>query len=220
MELSLVNNSGIAPLLIEECAYEGVRRIGGAVASDLELVTGRRPRVITEKELDREGCAAETEGFAGNPGGCAAETVIFCATLGRSSLLDRFAHRLSGIRGKREVYQIFMERDPFPGVKQALVICGSDKRGTIYGMFALSEYLGVTPLVYWGDSAPRRRERPVVREDICTVSKEPSVSYRGFFINDEWPCFGTWVTEHFGGFNAEAYQHVFEFLLRMKGNYL
>ena len=54
MELSLVNNSGIAPLLIEECAYEGVRRIGGAVASDLELVTGRRPRVITEKELDRE----------------------------------------------------------------------------------------------------------------------------------------------------------------------
>lgn len=248
MELSLVSNSRIAPLLIEECAYEGVRRIGEAVASDLELVTGRRPRVITEKELGREGstaeaedfagnpggsatetegfagnpgdCAAEAEGFAGNPGGSAAETVIFCATLGRSSLLDRFAHRLSGIRGKREVYQIFMERDPFPGVKQALVICGSDKRGTIYGMFALSEYLGVTPLVYWGDSAPRRWERPVVREDICTVSKEPSVYYRGFFINDEWPCFGTWVTEHFGGFNAEAYQHVFEFLLRMKGNYL
>lgn len=220
MEISLVDSGGAVPLLIEECAWEGVRRIGEAVATDIELVTGHRPRVITEKELSRKDSAADTECFAGNAEDSAADMVIFCATLGKSSLLDRFASRLSGIRGKREVYQIFMVENPFPGVRQALVICGSDKRGTIYGMFALSEYLGVTPLVYWGDSVPVRWERPVVREDICTVSKEPSVYYRGFFINDEWPCFGTWVTEHFGGFNAEAYRHVFEFLLRMKGNYL
>lgn len=214
MEVSLVGNGRIAPLLIEACAYEGVRRIGEAVASDLELVTGHRPRVVTEKELDQK------NGSGGNQGEGIADTVIFCATLGKSPLLERLAPCLSGIRGKREVYQIFMAEDPFPGVKQALVICGSDKRGTIYGMFALSEYLGVTPLVYWGDSAPKRWEHPVIGEDICIVSKEPSVYYRGFFINDEWPCFGTWVTGHFGGFNAEAYQHVFEFLLRMKGNYL
>lgn len=247
MELSLVSNGVIAPLLIEECAYEGVRRIGRAVASDLELVTGLRPKVITEKDLDRK------SGSGGGQEGYATDVVIFCATLGKSPLMTRLARermqkkqasggkgeapgrgtlagKASGagapeciapeIAGKREVYQIFLAENPFPGVKQALVICGSDKRGTIYGMFALSEYLGVTPLVYWGDSVPVRQERPVIREDICTISKEPSVYYRGFFINDEWPCFGTWVTEHFGGFNAEAYQHVFEFLLRMKGNYL
>ena len=217
MELSLVENGRIVPILIEECAFEGVRRIGETVASDIELVTGIKPRMVTEKDLDGKGTDA----------------VIFCATWGKSPLLARMAKErrqglplspgepeFSGVEGKREVYQIFFARNPFPGVGQALVICGSDKRGTIYGMFALSEYLGVTPLVFWGDSAPRRLEKAVIREDICTLSKEPSVYYRGFFINDEWPCFGTWVTEHFGGFHAGAYRHVFEFLLRMRGNYL
>lgn len=227
MELSLVSNGRIAPILIESIAYEGVRRIGEAVAADLELVTGRRPRMITEKDLEGKDISG------GRQGGCGTDTVIFCATLGKSPLLSKLVQKhmqkmpasegmseVSEIAGKREVYKIFLAEDPFPEVRQALVICGSDKRGTIYGMFALSEYLGVTPLVYWGDSVPKRREQPVIREDICTVSKEPSVFYRGFFINDEWPCFGTWVTEHFGGFNAEAYRYVFEFLLRMKGNYL
>lgn len=220
MELSLVKDSGIAPILIEECAYEGVRRIGEAVASDIELVTGRRSRVITEKELNVERFLDPRQEPHMKEGIYRLDTVIFCATVGKSPLLEDLIPDLSEIRGKREVYKIFFAEDPFPGVKQALVICGSDKRGTIYGMFALSEYLGVTPLVYWGDSVPKRWERPVIREDICTVSKEPSVYYRGFFINDEWPCFGTWVTEHFEGFNAKAYKYVFEFLLRMKGNYL
>lgn len=239
MELLLIKNGMAAPFLIEECAYEGVRRIGEAVASDIELVTGCRPRIMTERELDaeRERYAEGRPDMAKGTGSgqeCktfTADRVIFCATLGKSPLLEQLAEKRkqgedgaepdwSEIAGKREVYRIFMAENPFPGVEQALVICGSDKRGTIYGMFALSEYLGVTPLVYWGDSAPERWERPVIKEDICTVSKEPSVYYRGFFINDEWPCFGTWVTEHFGGFNAEAYRQVFEFLLRMKGNYL
>ena len=59
-----------------------------------------------------------------------------------------------------------------------------------------------------------------IGDDIQTLSKEPSVRYRGFFINDEWPCFGNWTSDHFGGFNADAYEHVFELLLRLKGNYL
>ena len=52
------------------------------------------------------------------------------------------------------------------------------------------------------------------------MSKEPAVQFRGFFINDEWPCFGNWATSHYGGFNAKMYDHVFEYLLRMRGNYL
>ncbi len=285
MEFLLTRDGRAVPVLIEECAFEGVRRIGEAVASDIELVTGLKPRLITEKALSAgkssdagKGSVTEREPDKGKQP-CVEETVIFCATWGKSLLLKQLAEQqanerpvtegcpesedwsgqedseqkgrrglaqclksgdwsgqedseqkersepekrpeLLELEGKREVYKIFFAENPFPGVGQALVICGSDKRGTIYGMFALSEYLGVTPLVYWGDSAPKRQERPVIREDICTLSKEPSVYYRGFFINDEWPCFGTWVTEHFGDFNAQAYRYVFEFLLRMRGNYL
>ena len=150
--------------------------------------------------------------------------MVICATLDHSPLLKRLESEgkfVSGeLSGKREVFRIGLVQEPFPGVGRALVICGSDKRGTIYGMFTLSEYLGVTPLVYWGDAMPAKIKDPVVKEDIEITSKEPSVRFRGFFINDEWPCFGNWVTEHFGGFNADAYRHVFEFLLRMKGNYL
>lgn len=60
----------------------------------------------------------------------------------------------------------------------------------------------------------------ILKEEDSFVSKEPSVKYRGFFINDEWPCCGNWATSHFGSFNAKMYDHIFEYLLRMKGNYL
>lgn len=120
-------------------------------------------------------------------------------------------------------------------IKNGLVIYGSDRLGTIYGLFHLSELLGVTPYIYWGDAKPVSYERillgtepqtdgaggsgkRVFVENFC--SKEPSVKYRGFFINDEWPCFGNWTFSHFGGFTAQMYDHVFEYLLRLKGNYL
>lgn len=206
-------------VVVESCGYEGVRRIAGKVAEDIRRVTGDRPEVVTEKEI---------------PSGDGIR-IILCATLGKSHMLDELADKglvdtgelmKEGNRRKWEVYQIKMisaDGGILCGgsrVDSILLICGSDKRGTIYGMFSLSEYIGVSPLCYWGDVEPVHREELIIREDIETVSKEPSVKYRGFFINDEWPCFGSWVMEHFGGFNAEAYDHVFELLLRLKGNYL
>lgn len=94
------------------------------------------------------------------------------------------------------------------------------KRGTIYGLFYLSEKLGVSPLVNWNHVLPKRREYVILTEKDSFVSKEPSVKYRGFFINDEWPAFGTWADKHFGEINAACYECVFELLLRLKGNYL
>lgn len=113
----------------------------------------------------------------------------------------------------------------FPEIKNRtksnlLVIAGSDKRGTIYGLFHLSEMLGVSPFVDWCGLMPPKQEKIELREDMACISKEPSVRYRGFFINDEWPAFGNWCNHNFGGFNAKAYDHVFELLLRLKGNYL
>lgn len=206
--MELYSEKRMTPILVETECYEGVRRIAETVADDFQKVTGVRPECISEHEIDENSI----------------RQVILCATIGRSSLLDRMEQAgkidLDIINGKREVFRIKVVERPFQGVEQALVICGSDKRGTIYGMFTLSEYIGVSPLCYWGDVLPAKRDKIVVREDIEQVSKEPSVRYRGFFINDEWPCFGNWVNSHFNGFNARAYKEVFEFLLRMKGNYL
>lgn len=190
------------PLLVEPEGFEGVRRIAGCVARDIEAVTGFAPKVVN--------CLPGDE-----------SPLILCATLGQSPLADRLlaAGVLDGNRlcSKREVFQICFAR--MDG-RETLVICGSDKRGTIYGMFTLSEYIGVSPLCYWGDAAPRRQDAIVLGRDIEQISREPSVRYRGFFINDEWPCFGTWATRHFGDVNASCYEQVFELLLRLKGNYL
>lgn len=204
MDLTL--NGKISPILVETCALEGVKRIGARIAADIECILPDSWRVISEKDLPGE------------------NQLILCATVGESPLLDCLEKEgkicLEAIKGKREVFQIQIIKSPFEGVEEALLICGSDKRGTIYGMFTFSEYIGVSPLCYWGDVAPVRKEKLFIEKDIEIISKEPSVKYRGFFINDEWPCFGNWAGEHFGGFNASVYEQVFEFLLRMKGNYL
>ncbi|MDR2575462.1 MAG: glycosyl hydrolase 115 family protein [Treponema sp.] len=190
--------------IVENEAFEGVKRIAKKITKDFEKVCGALP-AITEKP------------------GNNVNAVVF-ATLGHSQLLDALSSAgkfdPSLVRGKREVYQIKLIDNPFPGVSKALLVCGSDKRGTIYGMFALSEFIGVSPLHFWGDVEPGQKEKIEIRPEIETISKEPSVKYRGFFINDEWPCFGNWTFSHFNGFTAEMYDHVFELLLRLKGNYL
>lgn len=202
------------PLLVEIGAFEGVKRIAATVAGDIGKVTGVKPQVMPEVRTQ----AGQTR-------------AILCATLGRSNLIQALEQagllELSLVRGRREVYCIqklagaqLGQIGALSGLEELLVICGSDKRGTIYGMFALSEYIGVSPLCMWGDAEPMQRPEAEIGDDIQMVSHEPSVRYRGFFINDEWPCFGNWSYDHFGGINAKVYEQVFEFLLRLKGNYL
>lgn len=210
--MKLVYDGQAVSLLAEAEAFEGVKRIAEKVAEDIRKVTGSRPQVLAQLE----------------PGQSRA---ILCATVDRSALAEALERAglvdMTEVRGKREVYLIrkftaeqLGRVEALSGLEELLLICGSDKRGTIYGMFALSEYIGVSPLCFWGDVEPVQRPEAEIGDDIQTLSKEPSVRYRGFFINDEWPCFGNWTCGHFGGFNAEAYEHVFELLLRLKGNYL
>lgn len=203
--MNLADSKMKTVLLVEDSAFEGVKRIASKVALDVEKVTGKKPEVVSTLDgLDREGTQ-----------------VIFCATIGKSSLLGKLTEEfpVGQVEGKREVYAVKILTQT-EGFAEMLVICGSDKRGTIYGMFSLSEYIGVSPLCYWGDAVPAKKAEMIIGKDIEVVSKEPSIRYRGFFINDEWPCFGNWTTKHFGDFNADMYEYVFEFLLRMKGNYL
>ena len=204
MQISLIEQNEAVPIVVEQQGLAGVRKIAEIISEDIALVTGKRP-VVTKEKLSGTAC-------------------ILCATIGHSPLLEQLAAEgrleLSDLTGAWEVYRTVLLRQPWEGMEQAIVIIGSDQRGTTYGMFSLSEYLGVSPYVFWGDAAPAQQEAPVVTEAFCRTSKEPSVRYRGFFINDEWPCYGNWVMKHYGGFTAESYEKVFELLLRMKGNYL
>ena len=149
--------------------------------------------------------------------------VIF-GTAGKSSVINRLAEKgvicVDEITGKREVYKIAIVSSPLKGISNALVIAGSDKRGTIYGLFKLSEMCGISPLHKWSGCVSAKHDEIVLDESAEVTSKEPSVKYRGIFINDEWPAFGNWATTHFGGVNAKCYEQVFEMILRLKGNYL
>ena len=242
-----------AVFYLEPEAFPGVKRVAAKVAKDFETVCGAETGIVELTGVPK----AREQG--NEPAGILAgqETAaVIAATVGHSPLLEELERQgnidLNSVRGKWEVFTIRYIERPVKGLERALVVAGSDKRGTIYGLFQLSEMIGVTPFLYFGDVTPQKYdaieflcgERPSDDEspepdgdvrtseagDTCKtvrrisglpiVSHEPSVKFRGFFINDEWPCFGTWTFRHFGGFNAEMYDHVFEFLLRMKGNYL
>lgn len=199
-------------ICLEQSAFPGVIRVTEKVAHDVELVSGKKPQILVEKEIP------ETLESSGE------DWTIIAATKGKSSFLKKLEEagsaELKELEQKRECYAWI-----FPEIKNRtksnlLVIAGSDKRGTIYGLFHLSEMLGVSLFVDWCGLMPPKQEKIELREDMACISKEPSVRYRGFFINDEWPAFGNWCNHNFGGFNAKAYDHVFELLLRLKGNYL
>jgi len=119
-----------------------------------------------------------------------------------------------------EVFNRELVKNPIEGINDAIVISGSDKRGTIYGLLGLSESAGVSPLVNWSDAFPAKKSEVILGEEFFKTSKEPSVKYRGIFINDEWPAFGNWATKRFGGVNAKCYAEVFEMILRLHGNYM
>lgn len=202
MNFKIYSSGALAQILVEDSAFEGVKLVANAHADDIKLVCGKKPEIVSSVSDVKS------------------KSVIIAATVGKSSLLDSLKIDVSEISGKREVYSLTYVKDPFDGVSEALVVAGSDKRGTIYGIFDISERIGVSPLVYWGDVLPKRRDEVTVDIGDGFVSKEPSVRYRGLFINDDWPAFGGWCHERFGGYNAKAYEPVFQLLLRLKGNYL
>ena len=193
-----------AALLVDTNDFAGVIRAAGDLQSDVFRVTGVRP----ERLLRADGLKSK---------------VILAGTLGKCPLLDRLVreHKLDvhKIAGQWESYLIQVVAQPCAGVDQALVICGSDKRGTIYGIYDLSEELGVSPWHYWADVPVRKRHDVWVKAGTF-VQGPPAVKYRGIFLNDEAPDLTGWATHTFGGYNHAFYTNVFELLLRLKANYL
>ncbi|MCR5803744.1 MAG: glycosyl hydrolase 115 family protein [Clostridia bacterium] len=182
---------GVNAVIYDRKALSGVKKIASKFAGDIKAVFGTEPELLEDGE---------------------AKSPICVGTVG-DKLITKLGVDISDIEGKREVYKIEVKDG-------ALIITGSDKRGTIYGMFKISEMLGVSPFIDWLDIQPVKQKDFKIPGDYCMVSKEPSVKFRGFFINDEWPAFGNYCNKRFGGFNAKVYEHVFELLLRLKGNYM
>ncbi len=182
----------------------GVKKIAAKVCQDVNRVFGFIPEIL-EIDSFEEVLNLNKE-----------TPVLIFGTACNSTLIKDCSAQgivdLDQITGKNEVYGFCVKGN-------LITIAGSDKRGAIYGLFHLSEMMGVSPLVDWDNIQPEKKDCMELN-DQQFVSKEPSVKFRGFFINDEWPAFGNWANHNFGGVNAKMYEHVFELLLRLKGNYL
>jgi len=199
-------------VFVSHLDHPGVIRAARLFAADLEALAGPAPAIAV-------GEAPATDK--------ASPSAIVVGTLGRGGPVDALADAgligAAEIRGGRERYARRVVRGrlppPLDGLESALVIAGSDKRGTIYGTLDLSALLGVSPWSWWADvPIPRRPDLALDEPDYA--SREPAVRYRGIFLNDEEPCLGRWAREKFGGLNAAFYERIFELILRLGGNFL
>jgi hypothetical protein len=175
-------------------------------ALDVERVAGARPAVVT----DRTALSAPA---------------VLVGTLGGSRLIDELASRgkldVREVRGKWETFLITTVANPFPGLSRALVVVGSDRRGTAFGVYELSRQIGVSPWYWWADVPPKRSPSLFVRAG-ATRMGPPSVKYRGIFLNDEDWALQPWAARTFepetGNIGPRTYAKIFELLLRLKAN--
>ncbi|WP_105103060.1 glycosyl hydrolase 115 family protein [Microbulbifer pacificus] len=171
---------------------------------DVERVSGVKPRVVT------------------NPGKLSGNVVIV-GEIGKNPLIDSLIAEqridVSDIAGKWEGYLIQVVRHPFAEVDKALVVAGSDRRGTAYGLYEISEQIGVSPWFWWADVPVRKSGSLFINADTRVVDW-PRVKYRGIFLNDEAPALTNWVKENYGDYNHTFYEKVFELMMRLKANYL
>ena len=141
---------------------------------------------------------------------------ILIGTVGVNKQIDQWVKKgeLRDLKGKTEKYII-------KTIGDQLVIAGSDKRGTVFGIYELSKQIGVSPWYYWADVPIEQHDAIYIKKGEYTDG-EPSVRYRGLFLNDEAPCLTTWVKNTFGTDYGDHrfYEKVFELILRLKGNFL
>ncbi len=199
----LISSGQPAAVFIDESADSAVRLATASFAADLERVSGK--------------AATRPDDIASASG-----PLVIAGIVGESRVIDELARAgkidVADLPGQWEAFRQIVVEQPFPNVPRALVIAGADRRGVVFGLYDISEKIGVSPWHWFADV-------PVVRQaDVYLTAgarrDQPKVRYRGFFINDEAPAFTTWAQKRFGGANHKLYAHVFELLLRLKGNYL
>src|SRR5664280_1903038 len=207
------------PLLINSEEWPGVIRAFKDLQSDIGKVTSKDPEIYYNNVK-------------------ASKEIIIAGTIGKSSLIDKLVSDnkidVRGIAGQWEKFLVQTVQRPFPGVRQVLISAGSDKRGTIYGIYEISKQIGVSPWYWWADVQVLKKNAIYVNQGRY-IQGPPSVKYRGIFLNDEAPDLTNWIREKFGfvqiganppvpggvaNYGHEFYTRLFELILRLKGNYL
>lgn len=202
----------LTSLLLSTSARAAADFVSFAKGTDMIRISGTSDTIVYDKAewkgvvMAINNLREDLRAVTGSP--CAPITV---ATVGKSPIAKKYAQYAKQLKGKWEQYMLIAEDN-------GIVILGSDKRGTIYGIYELSRQIGVSPW-YWMADAPIAKHSEVWVKPGVYTDGEPKVKYRGIFINDEWPSFGTWCNNQFGGVNSKAYAKIFELLLRLKANY-
>ena len=202
----LASSEGTAVICVDTCDARVVGIAAQMLADDVGLLTGSRPAVQTDLP----------EGPA-----------VVAGTIGHSRLIDELSGKdlidTEILNDKWESYVIqtihIDGRD-----EPVLVVAGSDRRGTAFGLASLCEAAGVSPWHWWADVTPERKKALYVQPGRFHQD-EPDVQYRGIFINDErFGGWAKWVEQTFdkesGKVGPKVYEKVFELLLRLRGNYL
>jgi hypothetical protein len=195
-QFTIASGGTTATIYVDPEDWKGVVRAANDLGDDVKKVTGTAARVVECRNIGKN--------------------AIVVGTIGKSHIIDQLIAEkkidVSKLKGKWEAFII-------KTVGDQLIVAGSDKRGTIYGIYDISEKIGVSPWYWWAD-APVKKSKNLYVNEGTYIQDSPKVKYRGIFINDESPSFSGWAHAKFGGINAKAYVHMFELLLRLKANYL
>lgn len=205
---TLIGSKEKAEVYYDSQDFEVVKKTTRMFADDVQQVTGQTIEVGAIKSALSKNC-------------------IIVGTLGHNELIDQLVSKkkldVQPLMNRWESYLVQLVRNPMPGVSKALVIVGSDRRGTAYGLLSVSKTIGVSPWYFWAD-APIAKHKNLYLKVNKQISKEPTVKYRGIFINDEdWGLY-RWSKNNFekelGNFGPRTYSKVCELLLRLQANYL
>lgn len=203
-----VDGGKAAPIYIDAKDAEVVGISAEAFKNDINQLTGLAPVLLKNNQT-----------LSTYP--------IIIGTLGQSFYIDQLAKagkiNKSSLQGKWETFSISVIENPLKGVQRALVIVGSDRRGTAFGVFELSRMLGVSPLCWWADVKPAPKKNLYLKAGQNLI-QSPSVKYRGIFINDEdWgiqPWAAKMMDTDVKDIGPKTYTKIFELLLRLKANYI
>lgn len=200
----LLTNGNPTTILVSDQDEKGISIAAGNLSTDFERVSGKKAPIVNDiNGLDK----VIIVGTEKNP---------LIAQLFRNGKIDS-----KELKGRNEKYIITTISNPFPGVDEALVVAGSDRRGAIYGIYELSEQIGVSPWYDWAD-VPVAAQTDLAIAGGTYTAGEPAVKYRGLFLNDEAPCLTSWVKNTYGTNYGDHnfYARVGELILRLRGNYL